>query len=293
MSTLAQVHTPPEQRRPRLVPSLILLGLVVVLYAPVLKLMAEQWWRDANNGQGLVVPVFAAYVFWRRKSIWERIAPRPSNFGLLVMLGSIAMLMAGTIGAELFISRISMIFLIAGLALFLLGWKMLRLLVFPLGYLLLMVPLPAILFNQVTFPLQLLASRLAAGSLELLRVPVLREGNVLLLPNYALEVVEACSGIRSLMSLVALALAYGYIVENRLRIRTALVALMIPIAVLSNALRVVGTGLLTYLWGPKSAEGFFHAFSGWLIFMAAVVLMLVAHAILRRFGAAKRVRDAS
>jgi exosortase len=111
---------------------------------------------------------------------------------------------------------------------------------------------------------------------------------VLFLPNYALEVVEACSGIRSLMSLVALAIAYGYFAEKRLWVRITLVMLMLPIAVASNALRVVGTGLLTYFFGPRSAEGFFHAFSGWVVFLAALMLMLLTHWVLQRVGKSRR-----
>jgi exosortase len=151
---------------------------------------------------------------------------------------------------------------------------------FPLAFLALMIPLPAIIYNQVTFPLQLLASRLSSGGLELVGVPVLREGNVLVLPNYSLEVVEACSGIRSLMSLIALAVAYGYFAEKRQWARITLVVLMLPIAVASNSMRVMGAGVLTYWFGPQAAEGFFHLFQGWLIFVSAVACMLLVHWLL-------------
>jgi exosortase len=155
---------------------------------------------------------------------------------------------------------------------------------FPLVFLVMMIPLPAIIYNQVTFPLQLLASRLSSNCLQLIAIPVLREGNVLILPNYSLEVVEACSGIRSLMSLIALAIAFGYFVEKRLWARITLVVLMVPIAVASNALRVLGAGVVTYLWGPRWAEGFFHSFQGWLIFVSAVACMLLAHRALLHIG---------
>jgi exosortase len=196
------------------------------------------------------------------------------------MLAAIGLLLVGSLGAELFVSRSSLLFLLAGMILFFAGWKMLRAVAFPLIFLGLMIPLPALVYNQVTFPLQLLASRLASNFIELLGIPVLREGNVLVLPNYSLEVVEACSGIRSLMSLIALAVAYGYFVERRLWARIVLVAFMLPIAVASNALRVVGAGVLTYFWGPHSAEGFFHLFQGWLIFVSAVACMLLVHWLL-------------
>jgi len=199
----------------------------------------------------------------------------------------------GTLGAELFISRSSLLFLLGGMILFFAGWKMLRAVAFPLAFLLLMIPLPALIYNQVTFPLQLLASRLASNSLELLGIPVLREGNVLVLPNYSLEVIEACSGIRSLMCLIALAVAYGFFVERRLWARIALVVLMVPIAVASNALRVVGAGVATYFWGPQWAEGFFHFFQGWLIFVSALACMLIVHWVLRRIGRSNFQRELS
>ena len=147
-----------------------------------------------------------------------------------------------------------------------------------------MIPLPAIIYYQITFPLQLIASRVAAACLEATNVPVLREGNLLYLPNYTLEVVEACSGIRSLVSLLTLGVAYVYLLEKKRWIQATLLLLIVPIAVLSNSLRIVGAGLLTYSFGPQAAEGFFHFFSGWVIFVSAAMLILGAHWVLRRFA---------
>lgn len=161
---------------------------------------------------------------------------------------------------------------------------MLRAVSFPLGFLIFMIPLPVIIYNQITFPLQLLASRVATSWLEFMQVPVFREGNVLNLPNYSLEVVEACSGVRSLMTLISLAVAYGYLADRRRWVRYTLPVLMVPIAIISNATRIVGTGFLTYHFGPQAAQGFFHEFSGWIIFLVALVLMVVCHMILRRIG---------
>ncbi len=290
MSTRVQIWERTAHRSQSLLPTLILGGLVLALYAPTVQRLVSQWWHDPNYGHGFIVPLFAGYVLWRERTCWQKVPLEPSNFGLLVMLAAIALLVAGTLGAELFVSRFSLIVLLGGMVLFLAGRKKLRALAFPLGYLVLMIPLPAILYNQITFPLQLVASRFAATCLEVVRVPVLREGNLLILPNYTLEVVEACSGIRSLMSLVALAIAYGYLVEKRCWVRGVLVALMLPIAVVSNGLRVVGTGVLTYAIGPQSAEGFFHLFSGWLIFLTAVLFMLLAHWFLCHVGSPKRER---
>lgn len=257
-------------------------ALLLGLYAPILRRLVINWWEDPNYGHGFIVPLFAGYVLWQERSRWMSADIRPSNAGILLVLFSLAMLMGGSLGAELFTSRVSLIFLIAGLVLFLAGGRMLKALWFPIAFLLFMIPLPVLIYNQITFPLQFLSSEFAARVLDLGGIPVLREGNVLILPNYSLEVVEACSGIRSLMMLLALAIAYGYFAERSPWKRIALALLAIPIAVVSNGFRIVGTGILTYFYGPSAAEGFFHEFSGWVIFVTAMVLLLCAHGLLRR-----------
>ena len=287
MSTTAHVLEASANSHRRLLWPIALLGLTVLLYAPILKYLVQNWWTNPDYGHGFLVPLFCGYVLWRERDKWLRAEVRPSNFGLFVIFVGVVILLGGSLGAELFTSRISLLILLAGMILFLGGWSLLRAVSFPLSFLLLMIPIPVILYNQITFPLQLLASRFATSCLELVQVPVLREGNVLILPNYSLEVVEACSGIRSLMTLITLAIAYGYFAEPRRWARYAMVVLMVPIAIVSNAIRVTGTGVLTYRFGPAAAEGFFHEFSGWLIFVAAVVLMFVCHWILRYVGKAR------
>ena len=280
MSTMARTAARIDRLELSLPKGLVIAGLVSGLYGPVLIRMIVQWWQDPDYSHGFVVPLFVGYVLYQRRHQLRQIPLEPSNLGLPVMVGAIGLLLAGSLGAELFVARFSLLFLLAGMLLFFAGWTMLRTLAFPLGFLALMIPLPAIIYNQVTFPLQLLASRFSSSGLELVGVPVLREGNVLVLPNYSLEVVEACSGIRSLMSLIALAVAYGYFVEKRHWVRLTLVVLMVPIAVASNAMRVMGAGMLTYWFGPHAAEGFFHLFQGWLIFVSAVACMLLVHWLL-------------
>jgi len=260
----------------------VLVGLLSVLYGPILKHLVVNWWTNPNYGHGFLVPVFAGFVLWRERERISAIPLKPANFGLLVMVGAIGLLLFGSLGAELFTSRFSLLILIGGIVLFLAGWGTLKAVSFPLAFLILMIPFPAIIFNQITFPLQLLASRLATSVLQVINVPVLREGNLIILPNYTLEVVDACSGIRSLMTLITLAVAYGYLVEKKIWIRWLLVVMMIPIAIVSNSIRIVGAGLLTYHFGPGMAKGFFHEFSGWVIFVAALLLMFACHWVLRK-----------
>ncbi|HEV2385857.1 MAG TPA: exosortase/archaeosortase family protein [Candidatus Acidoferrales bacterium] len=259
----------------------VLAVLVVWLYAGVVAGMARQWWQDPNWSHGFAVPAFSAFLLWRGRGRWRAAVVRPSLLGLAGIAASLALLVAGSLGAELFTTRFSLVMMLGSLVVYVAGWRALRAVAFPLGYLLLMIPWPAIVYAQATLPLQLLASRLAAAALELVRVPVLREGNLLVLANRTLEVADACSGIRSLVSLVTLAAAYGYLAEQRWWLRVALAGLMVPIAVVSNAARIFGTGVLTYAVSPRLAEGFFHEFSGWLIFLTAAALMAALHAMLR------------
>ena len=144
-----------------------------------------------------------------------------------------------------------------------------------------MIPIPAIIFNQITFPLQILASKVATGVLQLIGIPALRDGNIIQIPAMALEVAEACSGIRSLLSLVTLAIMYGYLMETSVFVRVVLALGSIPIAVAANSLRIVGTGLVVQFWDPEKAEGFFHAFSGWLIFVLSLSMLFALHKLLR------------
>ena len=187
------------------------------------------------------------------------------------------MLVAGQLGAELFLTRVSLIGVLAGAVLFLYGWEHLRIAWFPLAFLILMIPIPAIIFNQIAFPLQLLASRFGETVLQLFDIPVLREGNVITLANTQLEVAEACSGIRSLISLLTLGIVYGYFTDKRPPVRVLLALATIPVAIVANGLRVAGTGIAAYRYGQEAAQGFFHEFSGWVVFVVSLALMFLIH----------------
>jgi exosortase len=249
---------------------------VSIVYGPVLVSLVRQWASDETYSHGFVIAPFAVYFAWRERRALAQLPPRPSAAGVLVLAGSLLLLVAGELGADLFLTRISLVGVIAGTILMLYGRAHLRRLAFPVGLLVLMVPLPAVVFNQIAFPLQLLASRVGEAVLSTAGIPVLREGNVLVLPTTTLEVAEACSGIRSLVSLLALAMLVGKLVETRRWARVALALLAVPIAIAANAARVAGTGLAADWIGPRAAEGFFHEFSGWVMFVLAFSLLLAA-----------------
>lgn len=235
--------------------------------------LIHDWATDDNYSHGFLIVPLAGYFAWERRDQLRRIPLDPRSSGLLIVGGSLAVLIAGLLGAELFLTRIALIGTLAGGILFVLGWQHLKVLLFPLGILVLMIPLPAIIFNQIVFPLQLLASRVGEASLSAAGVPVLREGNVIILANTSLEVAEACSGIRSLVSLLTLGIVYGYFVDRRPGVRTAIALSSIPVAILANGLRVAGTGFAAHFFGSAAAQGFFHTFSGWLVFVFAFVLL--------------------
>ncbi len=257
-----------------------LLLLIVWLYASILARLFLQWVgpaRDPNFEHGIFVPLFALFVLWQDRAKLRAIVPAPSWTGLPLLVLGLLMLVLGVLGAELFFSRVSLLVLLAGLIVLFEGWTFFRAVLFPWAFLILMIPIPTLILQQITFPLQLLASKLATGLLELAGVPVLRQGNVIVLASMPLDVAEACSGIRSLLTLVTLAIIYGYLMETRVWVRVVLALSAVPIAVAANSFRVFGTGLLVQYWDPDKAEGFFHTFEGWLIFVVALIMLLAVH----------------
>jgi exosortase D (VPLPA-CTERM-specific) len=258
----------------------ILGGILIWLYWSILGHLILQWWQNPNFSHGFFVPMFSAFVIWQERDQLARRPVRPSWWGLPILAFALCVLVVGQMGAELFLSRLSLLLVLAGLIVLFFGWTLFRAMLFPWAFLVLMIPIPAILFNEITFPLQLLASRVAATTLPIFGVPVLREGNLIILAAMPLEVAEACSGIRSLMSLVTLAIIYGYLMERRLWMRCLLAVASVPIAVLANSARIIGTGLLVQYWDPDKAEGYFHASWGWIVFVISLVMLYSLHRLL-------------
>lgn len=274
---------------------LMALGVLALLlgwlYAPAAPLLVWQWWDDPNYSHGFLIPIFSAYLVWTQRKKIQGLTARPHNGGLLLILIGLASYYVGTLGAELFTTRASFIVVLAGLVLFLGGVEYLKGLAFPLGYLIFMIPLPAIVFNAIAFPLQMLASWLGTWFMQSIGIPVLREGNLLYIPSMTMEVVEACSGIRSLISLLALATVFAYFSTKGVWKRLVLVASAVPIALLANALRVAGMGALAHWVSVEAAEGFFHLFSGWAIFLFAMALLVVEVFLLNRLPEGKTVKE--
>lgn len=250
--------------------------LIVVCYFPVIRHLVRQWSSDDDMGHGFFVPLVVAYIVWLKREKLGQMDWVGSNWGLVVLGWSAFQLMIGMLGAELFLQRTALIGSVIGSILFLGGWAVLRELAFPLLLLCFMVPLPSIVYNQITFPLQIFASTVAEKSLGALGIPVLREGNVLELASQKLSVVEACSGIRSLLSLTFLSLVYGHFFDPKRWMKWVLCAATIPIAIIANATRITMTGVISEI-DTEFASGFFHLVEGWVIFMVALAMLVAFH----------------
>ena len=250
-----------------------LAAVTAFVYAPVLAKLAIDWWVNPDYSHGLLCAPAALALAFHRRRILSSIPLEPTSVGLAGALAAAGLLGLGTLGAELFLTRISLALFLASSVLFLCGWSHLRALAFPFALLLLSIPIPAIVITRITLPLQLVASSISESGLMAAGIPVLREGNVLVLPNATVQVAEACSGIRSLVSLVVLGLVIGRLVDRRLAARAAIVAAAIPVAVLVNGLRVTITAAATYRYGPDAAAGMTHETLGIATFALAVALL--------------------
>jgi exosortase len=265
-------------------PEILLVALLIAIYWGVAAKLVYDWYTEPDFSHGFLVPLFSAYLVWTKRDVLQRTPVRQSWGGVWLVIAGVLTLFLGVYGAELFLARISLLMLLGGLIWTMAGRQMLRELRFPLLVLLLAIPWPMVIYNQVTFPLQIFASKLASAALPLFGVPVMRDGNVIQLPSMQLEVAEACSGIRSLMSLFTAAVFYGYFLEPSVKRRVILALAALPIAVLANGARIVGTGLAVQYWDPEKALGFFHEFSGWLIFVVSLILLYLLHTAMNLFS---------
>lgn len=260
--------------------------LLVACYAPILYRMANQWATDDNMGHGFFVPFVVGYVAWQKREELAATPARTNWWGLVIVISAGLLSVLATLGVELFTARLSFVVALLGTVLFLGGTKWVKLLSFPLALLLFMIPIPAIIYSSLTLRLQILASELGEILITAMGIPVLREGNTLKLPSQTLDIVDACSGIRSLLSLLFLALVYSFFTDKKVWMRWALLAATIPIAIGANGIRVAVTGLLSEI-DTKLASGGYHEAEGYIVFVVALAALIGVHRLLniiaRRF----------
>jgi len=261
-------------------PAIIVIVWLAIYYDVIRRLIGD-WLVDENYSHGFLVPLVSVYAVWsmRERLESEPLTPRPLAGFLLALLAAL-LLFAGLLSAELYLTRISLVLSLISLIIYFAGWSWCRRLLFPVGLLMFAIPLPAIVFNRIALPLQLIASDLATRIIRWFGVPALREGNVIELARMKLQVIEACSGIRSLLALMTLSVIFVYFFDSNLWRRIILFLLVIPIAVIANALRVAGTGILAHHRGVTAAEGFLHGFAGWTVFLVEMALLAAIYAIL-------------
>jgi exosortase len=250
--------------------------LLIAAYFPILRKLVDQWMTDDDVSHGFFVPIVAGYIAWQRRDVLLKLTWKPAWWGLALLVWSGIQAFLGMLGAELFLQRTAFLEAVVALLLLMGGTAAVRALVFPLLLLPFMIPIPSVIYNQITFPLQLFASQVAEYCLLLLNIPVLRDGNILELASQKLSVAEACSGIRSLLMLTFLSLVYAYFFDSKVWMRWALFLCTIPIAILANAGRVTITGILSEI-DTELATGIFHETEGFVIFGIAFACLALTH----------------
>ncbi|MDD2335118.1 MAG: exosortase/archaeosortase family protein [Geobacteraceae bacterium] len=261
---------------------LLVIIFLVGLYYTIVPDMVLQWYQDDNYSHGFIVPLISGWFLYNRREELKKALVQPWGPGLLVIIFGLIQLTAAWLGTEYFTMRSSLVVLLAGITLYLFGKGVFKIALLPLAYLLFMVPIPYIIYDAAAFPLKLFITKVSVWCLKLLGVVVWREGNILMFPNVTFEVADACSGTRSLMSLLALGVAYAVISQTSNLKRWIIVLATVPIAIFTNALRVIATGILAQWWGAAAAKGFFHEFAGMVVFVLAMVLLVLLGTVLNR-----------
>jgi exosortase len=244
----------------------VIAGLVIALYAAIITDLASEWWTSDASSYGMLVPPIALYLAYRRREVTFAIPAQPDPRGLALLSLACFVLLLGKLSSEYFLARSSLVLVLGGIVWTFWGFRRFRTLFFPLVLLGTMVPLPILVFNTLAAPLQLFASRIATDLAQMFGVSIYREGNIIHLATTSLGVAEACSGLNSLSSLVVASLLLGFLADATVLGRILLVVLSLPLAIAVNVLRVTGTAVLAD-YRPDFAIGFYHSFSGWLIFL--------------------------
>ena len=255
--------------------------LFIGLYYQIIFFMVKDWYTDSDYSHGFLIPFISAYIIWTNREKIFTIRIKPDNLGILVLFLGLSVYILGITGAEFFTMRFSVIPVILGIVYYLCGREMVKSVLLPVGFLVCMIPIPEILFNIVAFPLKLLAANIATNIIQFVSIPVVRDGNIIHLTDMSLEVADACSGIRSLMSMIALGVAYAYLFQKSMLKRTILVLCIVPITIITNVARVTGTGILSHYVGPAAASGFFHEFAGIVVFLVAFAMFISVATILK------------
>ncbi len=256
---------------------LLILAGFYLLYHHAIATLISDWSTDPNFSHGFLIPFICVYMIWYKKNEIALVEPQASNWGLVVICFGMFIHLAGHAGAEQFLMRFSMVITLSGIVIYCWGLKVFKKVLIPLAYLVIMIPIPSILWNKIAFPLQLIAANFSSEMIHFIGIPVFREGNILHLANTSLEVVDACSGLRSLTSLLALTGVFAFIAPLTGLKKWILFLSAIPIAVLVNVIRLTITAAMAAWISPDTANGFLHDMSGLIIFGFALVLVYLVY----------------
>lgn len=263
-------------------PLALLTASFFALYYHVISKMVIDWSVDDNYSHGFLIPLISGYLIWRKRADLSEILRHPSNTGLFVLTAGLVLFLGGNLGSELFTMRCSMLIVLLGLVVYTAGWGFAKALSLPIGYLIFMIPLPTIIWYKIAFPMKLFATTIATTVLQWLKVSAYGEGNIIHLSNTSLQVVDACSGLRSLISLLALSAAFALITYHSKTRKWILFLSAIPIAILVNIVRLTATAILSEHYGTQVAQGFLHGASGILVFVLAFILLFIVHCLLQK-----------
>ncbi len=264
-----------------IVGGLALICTIILCYAEILFDMANQWFNDPNYSHGLLIPLISGYLIWRNKNTFSLSDIRPTPKGLSVLVFGLLLLIIGKASGEFYTMRFSFIIVILGLLLFTMGVDITKKNIFPIGFLIFMIPLPYVLYNDIALPLRLLTVTFSTKILSLLGISFMREGNIIHLTQTSLHIIDACSGLRSIMSLSALAVLLAYFTQNSIWRKLLLALLAIPIAVIANFFRITGTAIVVNRWGPELTDGIIHNLSGVASFALAFILLAICGFMLK------------
>lgn len=258
----------------------IILGALLALYLPFLQTLVSDWNTNEDYSHGYFIPFLTLFFVYSIRHQLRQTVIEPNFIGIFVVVAGLTQLIVAKIGSEYFLQRTSFIVVLLGIVLFLFGWKYLRKMLVPLGYLIFMVPLPAIIWNKIAFPMQLFASFLTEHLVSFMGIPIFREGNVLHLSQTVLEVVAACSGLRSLVTMFALGAALAFMSPLPNWKKWLLFFSAIPVSVIANISRLTITAILASKYGGVVAQGFLHEFSGIAVFFFGLTLLLAVNRLL-------------
>jgi exosortase len=267
--------------------TIIVLTLWCVTFLPVYPELWHTWINDSNNSHGILVPLISVVLIWGNRDKLSKADNKNSNFGAAILVVSLVLYITSLAGDSAVVQRAMIVFSLISLVLYNFGTTVFRILAFPLFYLFFMIPLPVSINSLIALPLQLFATKISHAIIQAVNIPVLQEGNMLYFAQTQLEVAEACSGIRSMMSFVMLSVLFAYLMDKGWWRKCIIVISAIPLAIVTNIIRVTGTGILAHFFGQQVARGFLHEFSGLAVFIVGFVLLFSEYSLLNRISAKK------